>query len=228
MTTFESPLGKKRVPSKPMKEFDIPDDSDNGNGPQFNVDAAISQPGMKKLDMNEIHAFQQKLSGQQSSFQPQDETVIEQEIKQAREMKRTGKQRLTESAKRRLESLLGMVRETHQVPIGNVLFTLQTLTGKETREAIKATYNYDGTVEGPFEMRNQLLARSITSIGGLDFDQFVGSDNIEIKLLFVEELDDIVLNALYDGYLIMTKKAKEKYSINSDTQVQEVISDIKK
>lgn len=238
MTTFESPLGKKTISGgKPLREFEVPDESENTsqNFQQFDVDSAIRSPGMKQLNMQEIQAFQAKMNGApefhappSSQFYQQNDTDTEKEIRQAREMKRQGKERLTEGAKRRLESLLGMIRHTHEVQVGNVVFVLQTLTGKETREAIKGAAEFDGTVESPFEIRIQLLARSISYIGGVEFDQFVGSSNIDIKLLFIEELDDIVLNKLYDNYIEMNRNAKKKFSVNNAAEAQEVISDIKK
>ena len=159
---------------------------------------------------------------------PQNDSDTEREIRQAREMKRMGKERLGEGAKRRLEHLLGMIRHTREVPIGDVLFVMQTLTGKETRASIKGASEFDGTIESPFEIRIQLLARSITHIGGIEFEQFVGSSSVNIKLLFIEELDDNVLNKLYDEYIEMNREAKKKFSANNATEAQEVISDIKK
>jgi hypothetical protein len=236
MTTFESPLGKKTVPGgRKLREFDIPDESDSENF-DFDVDAAIKSPGMKQLNFDEINAFNERLNNapipaqmpKQAPQYQKNQLDVEREIRDAREMKKVGKERLTEGAKRRLESLLGMIRHTREVPMGEITFVLQTLKGKETREAIKGAAVYDGTVESPYEIRIQLLARSIISIGGIEFDQFVGSSNIETKLLFVEELDDIVLNKLYDEYIIMTREAKDKFSVNNAEQAQEVISDIKK
>lgn len=226
MTTFESSLGKKKIQNKPLREFDVPDESENEQ--QFNVDAAMKQPGMRQLNMNEIAAFQQKLRNSFPDEEPADQTEVEESFKQAREMKRSGKERLTEGAKRRLESLLGMTRLNRTAVIGETEFVLQTLTGKETRLAILEAAVFDGTVESPFAIRGQLLARSLIGIGGVDFDHFVGSDKIDIKLLFIEELDDIILNRLYDEYLLLNKEAKKKFGINNAQEVQEVVSDIKK
>lgn len=229
MTTFESPLGKKTIASgRQMREFDIPDESEE-KFQEFNVESAIRQPGMKKLNMDEINAFQARLNGTPDFQQSNNyEADIEREIKEAREMKKSGKEKLSVGAKKRLESLLGMTRHQREVAIGEILFVLQTLTGTQTRETIMNTSKYDGTVESPFEMRVQILARSITSIGGVDFDQFVGTADINTKMTFVESLDDFLLNRLYDDYLIMTKEAKRKYSVNTPQEAQEVINDIKK
>lgn len=227
MVEFESSLGKKKVQGgRQLREFEVSDESENEQ--QFNVDAAMRQPGMKQLNMNEIAAFQQRLNSSFADEEPTNQTEVEESFKQAREMKRSGKERLTEGAKRRLESLLGMTRLNRAATIGETEFVLQTLTGKETRLAIRDAAVYDGTVESPFAIRCQLLARSLIGIGGVDFNHFVGSDQIDIKLLFIEELDDIILNRLYDEYIIMTKEAKKKFGINNAQEAQEVVSDIKK
>lgn len=229
MTTFESPLGKKTVSSgRQMREFDVPDESEE-NFQQFDVENAIRQPGMKKLNMDEIHAFQSRLNAAPDvQHVEKSEADIERQIREARELKRLGKERLSEGAKKRLESLLGMTRHQRETVVNQISFVLQTLTGAQTRETIMNTSKYDGTVESPFEMRVQILARSLVSIGGVDFEQFVGSNSLNIKVTFIEGLDDFLLNKLYDEYLIMTKEAKQKYSVNNAQEAQEVINDIKK
>ncbi len=228
MPSFESKLGKQTVaPGRQMREFDIPDES-QGNFQEFNVDNAINQPGMKRLNMDEINAFQAKLNGA-PNFQDQiDEPDVERQFREAREMKRAGKERLSDGAKRRLESLLGMTRHRREVDLGNFVVVLQTLTGSQSREAIMGASKFGGGIEEPFEIRIQLLSRSIISIGGVEFDQFVGSNDINTKLLFVESLDEFLLSRLHDEYLQLTAEAKKKYSVNTPTEAQEVISDIKK
>ena len=44
-------------------------------------------------------------------------------------------------------------------------------------------------VQSPFEIRKQLLARSITQVAGMDFDQFVGSAELDDKLAAIEVFD---------------------------------------
>jgi hypothetical protein len=124
--------------------------------------------------------------------------------------------------------LLGMTRSTREADVNGTTFTLQTLLSKEMREAISLASEFDGNVQSPFEIRVQFLARSVSEIGGIPIEQFLGSDNIEDKLSFIDELDDIFLNRLYEEYLILTKEAKQKYAISSKSEAEEVSDDLKK
>jgi len=224
MTGFDSPISKKNIkPSQQMRNFEIPDESE----PEFNVEAAIRQPGMKQLNINELQNFQTRLNESQTPQQDFEASQVEQEIRQARELKRSGKEKISDGAKKRLESLLGMTRSQRIIDVGGVEFIIQTLSGKEAREAIMNASQV-ANLETPFEIRVQLLARSLVSIGGVDFTQFVGSSNIVNKLDFIESFDEHVLGRLHDEYLIMTAEAKKKFGVNNADEAKEVISDIKK
>jgi hypothetical protein len=96
------------------------------------------------------------------------------------------------------------------------------------REAIMLASEFDGTVQSPFEIRKQFLSRSIIQVGDIDIAQFIGSNDFEAKLAFIEELDEFLSNRLYDEYVSLTKEAKEKYYIKTEADVQEVVNDLKK
>jgi hypothetical protein len=165
---------------------------------------------------------------QMQQEQEQDLANIEREIRLAKEARRTGKERLSDSAKKRIEILLGMTRTTHTADVGGNEFVFQSLKSKEMREAIIAAAEFDNSVQFPFEIRKQFLARSIVSIAGVNFSQFIGSDTLEAKLFFIEELDDALLNRLYDEYLKLAKEAREKFTIKTSEEAKVVIEDLKK
>lgn len=211
MPNFESPISNKRFAATPLKDIDIPDESEN-----YSPRHSMNESSIREMQMRMNH---------EDDREPSD---IEREIKAAKEARRTGKERLSDGAKRRIEILLGMTRSIHKVDIDGNVFIFQSLKAKEMREAIIAAAEYDGTVQSPFEIRKQFLARSITSISDVDFEQFIGSNTLEAKLLFIEELDDALLNRLYDEYLILAKEARDKFSIKSDVDGKEVVEDLKK
>lgn len=223
MPSFESALGNKKFGNTmPLKEIDIPDES------EFNQENIVNpivrrKTSMPILDENAMQSFQNKL--QESEVEPAE---IEREFREARRVKLSGRERLNDGAKRRLEILLNMTRTTHEVDIGENIFVLQTIPSKSMREAIMAASEYDGTVQAPFEARRQFLARSITQIAGVEFGQFVGSDSLQIKLSFIDELDEPLLNRLYNEYLKMSEIAKNKYSVKNDTEAKEIVEDLKK
>lgn len=219
MPSFDSPLGKRKITSQPLREFDVPDES----GQTFNVDEAIRSGGLKQLNMDEISQFQARAS--QSEEDPGE---FEREVKAAKEARRRGIERLNDGARRRIEMLIGMTRSTKTVVIEDNSYVFQTLKAKEMREAIMAASAFDGTVQSPFEVRKQLLARSLVQVGNIDIEQFIGSNSLDDKLLFIDELDDALLNRLYDEYIVLTKDAREKYAVKDEGQVKEVVGDLKK
>lgn len=209
MPNYDSPIGSKKFSASPLKEYEVPDESDGHNHSSYDRDD---------------HEFQMKMQREQE----RDPAEVEREIKAAREARRTGKERLGEGAKRRIEMLLGMTRTTHTADVDGTVFIFQSLKAKEMRESISAAAEYDNTVQSPFEVRKQFLARSITSIGGIDFDQFIGSSTLESKLDFIEELDDALSNRLYDEYVKLSNEAREKFSIKTNEEAKSVVEDLKK
>jgi hypothetical protein len=229
MPSFDSPIGKKKFAGTQMREFDVPDESGYSSGPPTeNGEPVVRRRQNPTVNADQIRDFQARLQREDTPMYEQDPVEIERQIRQSREDKKAGRERLTDGAKRRIEMLVGMTRSTRDVDIDGNIFTLTTIRSKEMREAIVGISNFDGTVQGPFEMRRQFLARSITYVAGVDIDQFLGSNDLDDKLTFIDELDESLLNRLYSEYLILVKDAKEKYALKSAEEVKEVLSDLKK
>lgn len=222
MPSFDSPIGGKKFSGPSLKEFDIPDEGDDQesfNEQQLNA----RRRGVPALDPNAIRDFQNRVQAYE-----RDPMEIEREIRAAKEARRTGKERLNEGARKRIEILVGMTRSTHQFEIEGNLFVLQTLRSKEMRDAIIAAAAFDGTVQGPFEIRRQLLARSLVQVAGVDIAQFVGSDLLEDKLDLIDNLDHAMLNRLYDEYTNMVIESRNKYALKTEEDAKEVVEDLKK
>ncbi len=226
MTTFDSPIGKKKIAGPQMKELDIPDESGYSEEYEESPIKRRQQSPQMPMDMGAIRDFQNKMQfGNEGN---EDLNDIERDFRQARDAKRNNKERLNEGAKRRIEMLIKMTSSSREVDIEGNIFILQTLRSKEMREAIMAASEFDGTVQSPFEIRRQLLARSLSHIAGIDAAQFVGSNDLESKLAFVDELGESLLNRLYDEYLTLVKESRDKYSVKNDADVKEVLEDLKK
>lgn len=225
MAQFDSPLGKKSISVQPLKEFDIPDESEHpGHSGQFtpSVNRRYGQP----MDEAAMREFQERMAAQMDP--DAGLTEAEMEFRRAREAKKRGQERLSEGARKRIEMLIGMTRGTRTIDIEGQTYTLQTLKSKEMREALLEASKFDGNIQFPFEYRKQLLARSIVQIAGVDINQFVGSNEIEDKLSFMDELDEALLNRLYDEYTELTKEAKDRYAIKTEADGKEVVEDLKK
>lgn len=230
MPQFESPLGNKKITVQPMKEVEIPDESGYDESEQSApIGGGNFQPSVThrhSVDEASIREFQARM---QAKMNPEsDLSQAEREIQQARHARRHGKERLNDGAKRRIEMLIGLTRGTHSVEIDGQNYSFHSLKGSEMREAYFATAEFDGTVQFSFELRRQLLARSLTEVVGVEIEQFVGSADLGAKLNLIDEMDDALLNRLYDEYLIMVKNTKEKYAVKTEAQVQEVVEDLKK
>jgi hypothetical protein len=226
MPEYKSPLGSRQFAGQPMREFDVPDESGYSENypdmtPVMRRRGASMHGAQPPVDVQAAMQFQQ-------SLEQENPAEIERQMKEARQARLTGRERLSDGAKRRIEMLVGMTRTTRQVDIENNKFVLQTLRSQEMRQAITQAAEFDGTVQFPFEIRRQLLARSLTEISGVEVSQFIGNNTVEARLDLIDQLDEPLLNRLYDEYLILAKDAGQKYAIKSDEEAQEVAEDLKK
>lgn len=212
MGQFESPLGTKRFGGIGMKEYDVSDESGN------------SIP-----DANAIRDFQARLENDFSSDQHTHElSLAEMEIKAAREARKQGKERLNDGAKRRIEMLIGMTRLIRTCELDGNTYSFQTLRAIDIRETYMAAAEFDGTVQFPYEIRRQLVGRSLTQVAGVSVDQFLGVNSLASRLSFVDELPESLLSRLFDEYQLLVTESTEKYSIKTEADAQEVVEDLKK
>ena len=223
MPNFESPIGNRAFTGPVMRELDIPDDS--GYTPPH----AHQHRGVAVTDENNVRNFQNKSD---QSFTNTSEEERESEARSyiaARDAsKRGGKEKITDGAKRRIDMLLGLIKVTREVVIENNVFILKTLKAKDMRDVMIGTFEFEGTIQAPYEMRKQLLGRSLTHVAGIEIEQFIGSPSLESKFAFIDQLDESLSNRLYDEYVLLSNSAKEKYSIKSSEDMKEVIEDLKK
>lgn len=213
MSNFDSPLGSKknnRLQSAPMRNINIPNGDDDDDEP-VNPFAKIEYKDNPDL------------------YRQQSQSDFESQMLAAREEKRTGKQRVTNFGKNRIEMLLGMTRDTKEVDITDDLsFTLQTLKSKEIRNALLAASAYAGTVEYAFELRKQYLARSITHVSEVEISNFLGRDDFDTILFFIEEMSEPILDRLFTEYGILDEENKSKYAIKTPEEARELVEDLKK
>ena len=222
MAQYDSPLGSKKITGSALREFDIPDDSGYSEAPTAEEIAEMRRrAGGPPISQEVLRDFQSK-------FEEDDPAEVERQIRAAREARRTGKERLNDGVKRRIAMLVGMTCGTREVDIDGNIFILQTLSSKDMREAIMRAAEFDGTVESPFEIRKQLLARSLTQVAGVEIAQFVGSNDLEARMSFIDEQHEALLNRLYGEYLSLTEEVKKKYSIKDAADAKELAEDLKK
>lgn len=214
MGKFESSISSKSFDTAPpLREFDVPDESEPSARHESKTSYNINKDFQSKLDdMDNDEELSRK----------------EQEFREARQAKRSGKERLNDGAKRRIEMLIGMSRLNRSVELDGNNYVLQILKAKEMRESFIETAKFDGTIGSSYEMRKQLVGRSLSKIANYDIEQFLGSDSLETRLAFIDELPESLLSRLFAEYQLLVKESSDKYSIKDDADAKEVLEDLKK
>ena len=182
---------------------------------QFEVEDA-SDPSYHSHEHQDIHAEQLKIA------------EMERKVAEARRAKVTGKERLSEQAKRRIEMLTNISRMTKDVTIDGNVYSLRTLRSKELQEAIAASVKFDGSINLTFETRKQFLARGLYKIAGTEISDFLNDDSLEARLEFFDYLEESIISRLYGEFQKLTSESEEKYGLKKESDVKEVYEDLKK
>lgn len=201
MQNIKSNLVNKSVQGQTFRTFDVPDESMNSF-----VDEPRQETFLKQREVN---------------------MSLEEEFKKERQQKFKA-QRLSEGAKKRIEILIGMTRGTATCTILGQEYELRTLSTIEMREAIRESSKFDGTVEGRFEIMRQMLARSLCKVGGIELKDLIGSEDLDDKLYFIDLMDQLLINSIYDQYVKLVDDKMKQYSFKNAEGVNEVVEDIKK
>lgn len=168
---------------------------------------------------------------EQGFSQEQEEAKLRGQIDAARQAKidasSTINNKISASAKKRLEILSGLGRGTKDIPVDGVSFSIRTLKSAELREIIKAATQADEGADSVFEARANTLARVIYKIDGQEVGLILGDDSLETKLNFVQELDEDVAQYLYREYTDLVKENKKKFP-TVEEEIKEVSDQIKK
>lgn len=241
MAKITSPLTTKTIPSSGQwKEYSIPDESESQSIDFTELDMLRIKRGLPPLteelkqEMMRSQMPQSKPKQTFTSTTTEDDMTIEKlaelekRIQSAKQERATGKERLSQAAKLRIEALCGMSHSTQEVKLDNNVFMLKALKGKDQREAIVVASEFDGTAHAAFEIRRQLLARSIVAINGTDLDLYLGTNSLETRLEFVEELPEPMLIKLYSEYLNMVQETQNRYFLKTEEEAKEVAEDLKK
>lgn len=237
MPTIKSDLTSKNYPQRGMREIEVPDESEEmydysqDQGPPPNsqeldinaINARLASRGLPPLDNVGMKALETRKTMQTESVKE-----FENKVAEARRARSNGRERLSESAKRRIDMLCGLFKNTKEVDVGGNIFVIRVLKGKEIREALIAASEFDGTISLPFETRKNLLGRSLVQIAGTDVEMFLGDDSIEARMEFLEELDEPVLSKIYQGYAALVDETNAKYTVKNEADAKEVAADLKK
>lgn len=249
MPSYKSDLTNKNFSGPQMRSLEVPDASepmydysqDQGPAPDSSeldlaaINARLASRGLPPLDgvgERAVAARNAQVRAPQPQYQQPDQTetlrAFENEVSMARKAKATGRERLGEAAKRRIEMLCGLFNDTKTVDLNGQVFELRTLRGQEIKESLIAASVHDGTVALPFETRKQFLARSLTVIANTDVEMFLGDNSVEARTEFVDRLPEPILIRLFSEYQALDNETRTKYAMRTIADAQEVAADLKK
>jgi len=138
---------------------------------------------------------------------------------------------ISPEAKSRIEFLLGLGKIVDSITVEEIEFTFQSLTGDEQNEVFEvlAGFNQLSALRMQYEVRFHTLARALTHIQGKPFEAVIESDEIEDKLEVIRGMDENLSDHLYKWYQKnIVKLGQDKYAINTEEDVEEVVEAIKK
>lgn len=158
----------------------------------------------------------------QELIQPPPPTL--EELQAARHIK----QRLSSSARERIELLSELGRLSEDVEFENHVFSIRSLKDKEMKSIAQMLAITEPGVETYFLSRDQVLARSIYKIDGQPIEMILSNGSLEAVLDLLDAMDDGVVEYLHNCYLEMIKKNKHKFEIKTEQEMKEVVEDIKK
>lgn len=243
MSKIESSIGSISANNK-IKNYDVPDESESLEEVEetdYNPFAAYEGHYMKYREGEKKNTFDPHKpyveTPQNSRVVPPvrnhfvandpEPESINAEINRIKQQKNVP-EKLSNFSRKRLDILIGMSKLNREVIIDDVAIELQSLSSKDLREAYVITSKFNETVEFSYELRRQILSRSIIKIAGIDIYDFIGDYNYDTVLELVDNLGDSFLNRLFEEYQILNKEVNSKYTIKNEKEMKEVVEDLKK
>ncbi len=206
MPEIKSPLGNRSFPSNaPVKKtYSVPDESNS----MFDIpgeEPSVQQPQVQSISPTQFNEMQAR-----------------------KQQARSVQQRPTSESRQRIELLTGIGRMETSLILDDHKFTMQSLKSREMRDVVKEAAKIELLSDQMFELRIQTLARAIISIDDHPINLVLGTDAIEMKLNFIDECEEHVVEQLYNSYSEMINKNKNKFTIKDEIEAKEVVSEIKK
>jgi hypothetical protein len=227
--SIESPLGRVSVSSSGQKQRPIinVEDPTDPVSPEGQYGQYVQEmPAEQYVHSSEPVQGRRRVQAQtreESMRAAADARYLAEEARRNR-----SEDKMESGAKRRVEILLGIGRGVKNVTIDNITFSLRTLKNGEWKDAIKAVAKAELAVEQAYEMRAQILSRSIFAIDNQPIEMVIGAERFEDQIDFIQNMDEAVVSHLYDVYNKLVEENKAKFNINTTEGAQEAVEAIKK
>jgi hypothetical protein len=148
-------------------------------------------------------------------------------VDELRKIQSEQRQHAPAPAKNRLEILLGISRVAEDITVDNVTFSIRSLKNREMKEVIQAVMGETNAALQAYEIRANTIARSLYAIDGQDISYFPEFRSFENVLAYVQDMDDSLLNYLYNRYLNMVNENNKKFEDLGTTE-EGIIDNVKK
>lgn len=219
MPEIKSPISRQMTSNeKGYRTFEVSDETQDRNTEPYEPSQEYQGRARPEFETNVRH---------QERHTHRNPSDVETDIRNARRAKVTGNVPLTDFGRERVQILTGLGQKTKSVLIGGITFEVRTLSGKEQRECIMAA-NKTSAIEVLFEGRVQQLARALVTIDGRDVEEVLGTRDLQVRLDFVEDMQDHVLDKLYEEFNNLLSEVKKEFYPQADADMKEVVEDIKK
>ena len=124
--------------------------------------------------------------------------------------------------------MCGIGRLQTETEAGGHKFVLQSLKAGEMKEVLTIVSQVSTAATAMFEMRAQILAKSLVTIDDQPIDLILGVSNPEDMIQFINELQESLVNQLYNSYTNMIKENENKFLVKDSQEAHEVAEEIKK
>lgn len=195
---------------------------------RVNIENSERKPHIVVDDPRDSASFQEKMPVREYEVVAKDQYEGENLRDLAERARREKDTRMDSGAKKRIEILTNLGRASVDVDVDGIKFSLRTLKNGEWRESIKSVAAMNLATEQAYEMRAQVLARSLFAIDDKDVQLVIGADSVEDKVLFIQDMDDAVVSYLYGQYNEMAEKNKAKFNFNKEEDVKKAVEEVKK
>lgn len=210
---FNSPLGRLAF----AEEHAL-----NGNNPKIigisdETNPAKSQSVQKNKEIEMDAHSTDKEEWDQIAKLVDDQEALREKVENLRSKNQQNLLKINDKNREKVEVLLNLKRKTKDVEIGEMVFRISTLKRKQSKELSLALLDKRKTspndLDLTFELMNETLARVIVEVSDLDttlgkfvsFKDFLGVEDEKDIVLFIEELDEDVVDLLYSEYLNLKK-----------------------
>lgn len=155
-----------------------------------------------------------------SSFDD-EEPIDYQALKSQRQQTKEFQKQIDPEDKSRIETLLGLKRKTKDVLVEGLTYRLQTLKNREIKEILKMVSTTGATSQATIlhEVKDHTLAFAITHIDGQKINDVLNSDALEDRLDLIGELDDLVVDKLWNELTILRRLSEPE---NSEQAVESI------